>query len=307
MLWTQLLGEVLNAEMLERLSAEHPDVRYAHGFLFQQLVEGPRPVGEMAENLGVTSQAISKTVRELEGARLRRARGRRRRTARVRRVALTARGRAVLEAGRAIRARAQRRAGRRHSARSGCIAAAKALQGRARGARCDVSGGVQTGTQRSRPPGRGPMTLSYGFRSRSRAALPHRGRGLRPPPEGPLVSADPSARPPGADRRHRAPVPRGHAPRLAQMLARPGEGRGVRGRERGRLLLLRRGPRPLPRQRLPAARLDLDRHARHPGHDQVRRRARAARGGHQRWPTRSAGSSCSPAPPAPASRPRSRR
>ena len=67
MLWTQLLAEVLNVEVLERLSAEHPDVRYAHGFLIQQLVEGRRPVGEIAENLGVTSQAVSKTVRELEG------------------------------------------------------------------------------------------------------------------------------------------------------------------------------------------------------------------------------------------------
>jgi hypothetical protein len=38
-LWTQLLGEVLNAQMLERLRAEHPDVRYSHGFLIQQLVE----------------------------------------------------------------------------------------------------------------------------------------------------------------------------------------------------------------------------------------------------------------------------
>ena len=63
MLWTQLLAEVINVEVLERLSAEHPDVRYAHGFLIQQLVEGGRPVGEIAENLGVTSQAVSKTVR----------------------------------------------------------------------------------------------------------------------------------------------------------------------------------------------------------------------------------------------------
>jgi DNA-binding MarR family transcriptional regulator len=39
---------------------------YSHGFLIQQLVEGPRPIGEIAENLGVTSQAISKAVRELE-------------------------------------------------------------------------------------------------------------------------------------------------------------------------------------------------------------------------------------------------
>ncbi len=103
MLWTQLLGEVFNVEVLERLGAEHPDVRYAHGFLIQQLVEGPRPVGEIAENLGVTSQAVSKTVRELEAL------GYVERSAdaadaRVRRVALTERGRALVEAGRSVRA-----------------------------------------------------------------------------------------------------------------------------------------------------------------------------------------------------------
>jgi DNA-binding MarR family transcriptional regulator len=101
-LWTQLLGEVLNGEILSRLAIEHPEIRYAHGFLIQQLVEGPRPVGEIAENLGVTSQAVSKSVRELEAL------GYVERSvdaadARVRRVALTGRGRAVLEAGRAIR------------------------------------------------------------------------------------------------------------------------------------------------------------------------------------------------------------
>ncbi len=103
MLWTQLLGEVLNAEILERLAAEHPHVRYAHGFLIQQLVEAPRPIGEIAENLGVTSQAVSKAVRELEAL------GYVERWSdpadgRVRRVALTEKGRAVLEAGRAARA-----------------------------------------------------------------------------------------------------------------------------------------------------------------------------------------------------------
>jgi DNA-binding MarR family transcriptional regulator len=102
-LWTQLLAEVLNARTLERLHADHPDVRYSHGFLIQQLVEGPRPIGEIAENLGVTSQAISKAVRELE------AQGYVDRCGdpadgRVRRVALTEKGRAVLEASREIRA-----------------------------------------------------------------------------------------------------------------------------------------------------------------------------------------------------------
>jgi DNA-binding MarR family transcriptional regulator len=103
-LWTQLLAETLNAHLLEVLNAEFPDLRYVHGFLFQQLVEGPRPVGEVAENLGVTSQAISKTARELEAL------GYVERTpapedARVRMLALSARGRAAVEASRAARTR----------------------------------------------------------------------------------------------------------------------------------------------------------------------------------------------------------
>ena len=101
-LWTLLLAEVLNGEVLERLRAEHPDLRYSHGFVFQQLVEGPRPVGEVAENLGVTSQAISKAARELEAL------GYLERVpdpgdARVRRLALSERGRAAVEAGRSAR------------------------------------------------------------------------------------------------------------------------------------------------------------------------------------------------------------
>lgn len=102
-LWVQLLAETLNGELLDRLRVDFPDVRYAHGFVFQQLVEGPRPVGEVAENLGVTSQAISKAARELEAL------GYVERTpspadARVRLLALSQRGRAVVEAGRAGRA-----------------------------------------------------------------------------------------------------------------------------------------------------------------------------------------------------------
>jgi DNA-binding MarR family transcriptional regulator len=106
-LWVTLLAEVLNAETLATLRVEHPDVRYAHGFLFQQLVEGARPVGEIASNLGVTSQAVSKMVRELEAL------GYVERVvdaedARVRRVALTERGRAAIQAGRDVRARVNR-------------------------------------------------------------------------------------------------------------------------------------------------------------------------------------------------------
>jgi DNA-binding MarR family transcriptional regulator len=67
------------------------------------LVEAPRPVGEIASNLGVTSQAVSKSVRELEAL------GYVDRSGdpadgRVRRVALTDKGRAMLEATRAFRA-----------------------------------------------------------------------------------------------------------------------------------------------------------------------------------------------------------
>ena len=102
MLWTQLLAEVLNAETLERLAAEHPQVRYTHGFLIQQLVEGPRPVGEIAENLGVTSQAVSKSVRELEALGYV-SRSADPNDARVRRVALTDRGRDAVDAAREIR------------------------------------------------------------------------------------------------------------------------------------------------------------------------------------------------------------
>jgi DNA-binding MarR family transcriptional regulator len=103
-LWTQLLAESLNAQTLDALrSRGHPELRYSHGFLFQQLVEGPRPVGEVAQNLGVTSQAVSKAARELEAL------GYVERVAdpadaRVRRVALTARGEDAVDAGRAIRA-----------------------------------------------------------------------------------------------------------------------------------------------------------------------------------------------------------
>ena len=55
----------------------------------------------------------------------------------------------------------------------------------------------------------------------------------------------------------------------------------VRGGRRGRLLLLDPGPLPLPRQRLQAARLDLDRLPRDPLRNPLGRGARAAAGRHQ--------------------------
>ena len=63
---------------------------------------------------------------------------------------------------------------------------------------------------------------------------------------------------------------------MREMLDDPAKLRGVRGGGRGRLLLRDPGPRPLPRQRLPPARLDLDRHPRDPVRHPHDRRARAA-------------------------------
>ena len=99
-----LAGEALGAEVLERVrAAGHPEVRYAHGFLFQTLVPGPRAVGDVAAALGVSSQAVSKAVAELEAL------GYVERRpdpadARRRLLALTTRGHDAVQAGRDARA-----------------------------------------------------------------------------------------------------------------------------------------------------------------------------------------------------------
>jgi DNA-binding MarR family transcriptional regulator len=102
-LWSQLLAERLNAETLEALGRDHPDLRYAHGFLIQQLVDGARPVGEIAANLGVTSQAVSKSVKELEALGYV-GRAPHPDDARVRQIALTDKGQAAIQATRDVRA-----------------------------------------------------------------------------------------------------------------------------------------------------------------------------------------------------------
>jgi DNA-binding MarR family transcriptional regulator len=97
-------GYALNDEVQRRLDvAGFEGLRFSHGFLVQHLVEGGKPVGGLAELMGVTQQAVSKTVRELEelGYVERHAAAA---DARVRVVTLTARGRAALEAARAARA-----------------------------------------------------------------------------------------------------------------------------------------------------------------------------------------------------------
>jgi DNA-binding MarR family transcriptional regulator len=103
-LWVQLAAELLGAEVLARTrAAGHPEARVSHGFLVQQLVDGPRAVGDVAAALGVTPQAVSKLAGEMERL------GYVRRApdpgdARVRRLELTDRGRALREAARSARA-----------------------------------------------------------------------------------------------------------------------------------------------------------------------------------------------------------
>jgi DNA-binding MarR family transcriptional regulator len=99
----QLAGQVLTSAVLRRLDgAGFGDLRTSHGFVFQHLVDGPRTIGELAGALGVTPQAASLAVVELEAL------GYVRREVdaddrRVRRVTLTDRGRAGIEAARAAR------------------------------------------------------------------------------------------------------------------------------------------------------------------------------------------------------------
>jgi len=94
------------------LRKQHRGLRFSHGFLFQHLVEGERTIGELAEGMDVTQQAVSKAVSELGRM------GYVERVAdpadaRVRRVRLTARGRAAVEAARDGRAALERALERR--------------------------------------------------------------------------------------------------------------------------------------------------------------------------------------------------
>jgi DNA-binding MarR family transcriptional regulator len=97
-------GWALADEVQRRIAADGlDDLRFADGVVFQHLVAGPRTIGSLAERLGVTQQAASKAVADLER------RGYVRREAdpddgRARRVALTERGDAAIDAGRRHRA-----------------------------------------------------------------------------------------------------------------------------------------------------------------------------------------------------------
>ena len=97
-------GWALADELQRRLAVGgFDDLRFADGLVFQHLVGGPVTVSALAGRLGVSQQAVSKSVADLE----RRGYVRRARDpgdARARLVALTPRGEQAIEAARAHRA-----------------------------------------------------------------------------------------------------------------------------------------------------------------------------------------------------------
>ena len=97
-------GWALADELQRRIAADGlGDLRVADGVVFQHLVAGSRAIGDLAARMGVSQQAASKAVADLE----RRGYVRRESDAadgRTRRAALTARGEAAVDAGRRHRA-----------------------------------------------------------------------------------------------------------------------------------------------------------------------------------------------------------
>ena len=93
-------GWAMADEVQRRIAADGMgDLRFADGFVFQHLVPGPLPIGALGERMGVTQQAASKAVADLERrGYVERVAGAE--DARVRSVSLTDRGRAAIEAGR---------------------------------------------------------------------------------------------------------------------------------------------------------------------------------------------------------------
>lgn len=98
------LNAACDADVLRRIAAAgFADLRPAHGYVFQHIMEQPIRVSDLARRLGMTAQGASKLVIEMEGM------GYVLRhpdpdDQRNRFVALTDRGWAAIEAGRAARA-----------------------------------------------------------------------------------------------------------------------------------------------------------------------------------------------------------
>jgi len=105
----RLIGAAVNRHVADRLAdAGFADLRPGHGYVVQRLLTGPQQITAMAANLGISQQAVSKTVKELgrlgfvsqtidDG------------DSRRRPVALTDRGRDAVAQARTIRADIERR------------------------------------------------------------------------------------------------------------------------------------------------------------------------------------------------------
>jgi|SRR5829696_5466327 len=106
-----LAGSAANQHLLRRLRNNgYAGVRTSHGYVIQNLIDESPTVGELADRLGVTQQAASKTVVEMERLGLV-ARAPDPADSRVRRVTLTSQGHALLGAGRAARAELEQAVG----------------------------------------------------------------------------------------------------------------------------------------------------------------------------------------------------
>ena len=100
----QFAAWAMAGEVQRRIAADGMgDLRFADGVVFQHLVPGPLAIGALGERMGVTQQAASKAVADLERrGYVERVAGAE--DARVREVSLTGRGRAAIESGRRHRA-----------------------------------------------------------------------------------------------------------------------------------------------------------------------------------------------------------
>lgn len=108
------VGLAVNQRVIERLEAlGYRALTQSHGYLVQHLVNGPRSIGELAARLGITQQAVSKSVRELEALGYLKTRPSVE-DARVRLVALSARGKGCVEAARTLRRTLERGFQRKH-------------------------------------------------------------------------------------------------------------------------------------------------------------------------------------------------
>ncbi|MET0385706.1 MAG: MarR family transcriptional regulator [Polyangiales bacterium] len=110
-----IVGSLANSQVLDELKrAGFGSVRQSHGYVIQHLLEGPRAVGELAGLLGVSQQAVSKSVAELEASGVIESIASS--DARVRRVQLSTLGERVVSLSRSVRRKLERRLQRRTNA-----------------------------------------------------------------------------------------------------------------------------------------------------------------------------------------------